>query len=54
MITDFAWIVGHRAAGAVAEGEGQYDRYAVCDTAYHVRVRQLPRGWTIDHHHNHH
>ena len=49
MLTDFAWITGHRAAGAVAEGEGQFDRYAVFDTAYHMRIRHLPRGWTLEH-----
>ena len=49
MLTEFEWITGHRAAGAVAEGEGQFDRFAVFDTAYHMRVRQLPRGWTLEH-----
>ena len=49
MLTDFAWITGHRAAGAVAEGEGQFDRFAVFDTAYHMRIRHLPRGWTLEH-----
>ena len=49
MLTEFEWVTGHRATGAVDSSFGQFDRYTIFDTAYHARTRHLPRGWTVDH-----
>ena len=48
-ITSFAWVTGHRATGAVTGELGQFDRFAIYDTAHHAQVRQLPRAWDLDH-----
>ena len=48
-VTSFAWVTGYRVAGAVSENEGQYDRFAIYDSAHHAQVRQLPRAWDLDH-----
>ena len=48
-VTSFAWVTGYRVAGAVSGHAGQYDRFAIYDSAHHAQVRQLPRAWDLDH-----
>ncbi|OLP94203.1 hypothetical protein AK812_SmicGene23807 [Symbiodinium microadriaticum] len=48
-ITSFSWITGFRATGAVQGTEGQFDRFVIYDSAVHVQIRPLPRGWDLNH-----
>ena len=48
-ITSFSWITGFRATGAVQGSEGQFDRFVIFDSAVHMQIRPLPRGWDLNH-----